>query len=459
MDYAQHIGEGFGPAWRGIIFRQTYKQLEDLITKSKRWYYQIWPGCTFNAANHTWTFPDGAQLLLRQYNRDDDYLNYHGHEFPFVGWDELTNWANLDGYKRMMSVCRSSTPGMPRNVRATTNPYGPGHTAVKFHFRLPEMDGQIRRRPFEIENPLTGEVTTQTLTRLAVKGTIFENTILLNAQPAYIAQLKEAARNPEELKAWLEGDWDIVAGGMFADVWEPRHNVVPQFMVPRSWRVDRSFDWGSSAPFSVGWWAESDGSDLKFPDGRVKSTVRGDLFRIHEWYGWSGQPNQGIRMLAVDIAEGIVQREMQWGLRAGSGATEQITVRPGPADNSIHDVENGVSIGMDMSKPIRVGNEMHKGIAWDRADKRPGSRKNGWEHMRKMMKNAHPTPGRPREHPGLFVTAECDQFLRTVPSLARSEKDMDDVNTASEDHIGDETRYRVRFSGQRAVSGTHIGMY
>ncbi len=205
MDYVQHVGKGFGPAWRGIIFRQTYKQLEDLITKSKRWYYQIWPGCSFNASNHTWTFPDGAQLLLRQYNRDDDYLNYHGHEFPFVGWDELTNWANLDGYKRMMSVCRSSTPGMPRNVRATTNPYGPGHTAVKFHFRLPEKDGIIRERPFVIENPLTGEVTTETLTRLAVKGTIFENTIRGPLSKCSFATTTRCPSNPSSTAAKFFG--------------------------------------------------------------------------------------------------------------------------------------------------------------------------------------------------------------------------------------------------------------
>ena len=57
-----------------------------------------------------------------------------------------------------------------------------------------------------------------------------------------------------------------------------------------------------------------------------------------------------------------------------------------------------------------------------------------------------------REHPALFVFNICDQFIRTVPALPRDEDDMDDVDTASEDHIGDEVRYRVR-ARKRNISG------
>jgi hypothetical protein len=75
------------------------------------------------------------------------------------------------------------------------------------------------------------------------------------------------------------------------------------------------------------------------------------------------------------------------------------------------------------------------------------------------MKNAHREPGKPRELPGLFVMDHCEQFLRTVPSLPRSEKDPDDVDTDAEDHIGDEARYRVRARLQRIGQGTTTGHY
>jgi hypothetical protein len=47
------------------------------------------------------------------------------------------------------------------------------------------------------------------------------------------------------------------------------------------------------------------------------------------------------------------------------------------------------------------------------------------------------------EDPGMFIFSNCTQFIRTVPVLPRDQKKTDDVDTEAEDHIGDETRYRV----------------
>lgn len=459
MDFLQFIGKGWGLQYKGVIFRQTFPQLEDLITKSKRWIPQIVPGARWNGSAYKWVFPDGEELLFRQFNKPDDYWKYHGQEFQFVGWDELTNWASLDGYTSMMSCLRSTHPDIPLRVRATTNPYGVGHNQVKFYFELPAKDGIIRRKTYEFTNPITGETTKTKLLRVAIKGTIWENRLLLDAQPDYISQLKKQADNPAKLAAWLEGSWDIVSGGMFDDVWDPKVNIVERFKIPADWKLDRSFDWGSSAPFAVGWWAESDGSDYLGADGRWHSTVPGDFFRVAEWYGWSGKPNKGRKMLAVDVAKGIAERE-----RAMFGDRR---VYPGPADNAIHNTENGVSIGRDMQIKIicKDGYVYKNGIVWTKSDKRPGSRKAGWEMMRKLMKHASPQIDEdsgqmlPREHPGLFCFSNCDQFVRTVPVLPRSDKDPDDVDTDAEDHIGDETRYRVRSTGNRGGTGTTTGMY
>lgn len=459
MDFAQFVGRGWGLQYKGVIFRQTFPQLEDLITKSKRWFPKMFPGAKWNGSAYKWVFPDGEELLFRQFNKPDDYWKYHGQEFQFVGWDELTNWASLEGYKSMMSCLRSTNPEIPLRVRATTNPYGVGHNQVKFYFELPAKDGIIRRATFRIENPMTGEIEEHVLQRLTIKGTIYENTILLTAQPNYIAQLKKQADNPAKLAAWLEGSWDIVAGGMFDDVWVEKVNVVDRFEIPNTWRIDRSFDWGSSKPFSVGWWAESDGSDYLGADGRWHSTVRGDIFRVAEWYGWNGKPNEGRKMLAVDVAKEIANRERQL-------FGDRHKVHPGPADNAIHNEENGVCIARDMGKKLITtdGREYRNGIQWTLADKKAGSRKAGWEAMRKMIRNAsNPKDGDgkplPREDAGLFCFSNCDQFIRTVPVLPRSEKDPDDVDTDAEDHIGDETRYRVRSTGIRTGSGKTTGMH
>lgn len=421
MDFAQHVGQGFGSEWKGILFRQTYKQLSDVISKTRKWFRIIFPEAKYNKANFTWEWPTGEQLLLRHMSHPDDYWNYHGHAYPWIGWEELTNWPTPECYLSMMSCSRSTLSGMPRKYRATTNPYGIGHNWIKRRFRLPQSRGQIIRDSYR-----DGELEPH---RVAIQGHLSENRILLHADPDYIARIRSAARNDAELAAWVDGSWDINAGGMFDDIWEGARHVVPRVpldLIPKGWRIDRSFDWGSSKPFSVGWWAESNGEPFSY-QGRTYGAVRGDIYRIAEWYGWTGQRNEGVKMLAADVAQGILDREEDWDIKG--------RVKPGPADNSIFDDDEGSSIAKRMAA---------KGVTWTRSNKGPGSRKNGWERIRELLAGAlPPKEGGVRESPGLFVFDSCQQFVETVPSLPRDDKDLDDVDTDAEDHIGDEVRYRV----------------
>jgi hypothetical protein len=103
---------------------------------------------------------------------------------------------------------------MPRKYRATTNPYGVGHNWVKARFRLPSRLGKIIG-PVVEELDEDGEPLPP---RVAIRGHLSENKILLT-RTRVRQRIKAAARNPSELAAWLDGSWDIVAGGMFDDCW------------------------------------------------------------------------------------------------------------------------------------------------------------------------------------------------------------------------------------------------
>lgn len=403
MDFAKYVGRGYEAAWRGILFRRHYPDLEEIIIKSKKWFYRIFPDAQYNSSDHRWVWPTGEHLLFRYADKPDDYWNYHGHEYPWIGWDELTAWSNDDLYMTMMSVCRSSDPNVPRHYRATCNPYGPGHNWIKLRFIDPAPRGQIMRNEDGRE-------------RVAVHGSIYENLILLRNDPGYLSNLK--AQAGARRAAWLEGDWDIVAGGMFDDLWNGNVHVVAPFQIPRTWRIDRSFDWGSAKPYSVGFWAESDGCDVRLPGGEIRSTQRGDIFRIAELYGWNGKPNEGTRELATEVARKIINFQQ----------VLDRPIQPGPADSSIFNKENGNSIAGDMEKI---------GVRWKPANKQAGSRTIGWELMRERLKCSTK-----REGPGLYVFDTCRQFIRTVPVLPRDSRNPDDVDTETEDHCADETRYR-----------------
>ncbi len=414
MDFAQDVGVGYGRAWRGLIFRRTYKQLDDIVERTKKWFYLIFPGAKYNESKFVWTFPSKEQLLLRHMDNPDDYWNYHGHEYPYIVWEELTGWPDDKCYDAMKSCCRSSNPDVPRKYRATTNPWGIGMNWVKQYFVDPAPAGTI----------ITNEVGEQ---RVRIHGSILENKVLLKADPAYIKKL-DSIKDPNKRKAWRDGSWNITAGGALDDVWDEIRHVIEPFEIPHSWRIDRTFDWGSARPFSVGWWAESDGTDVLLANDKTRSFPRGTIFRIYEFYGWNGTENEGCRMLASDIAKEIIVIEDSISFKKIAG---NCFVQRGPADTSIFDKENNMCISADMKR---------EGISWTRANKSPGSRRQGLEKLRRFLSNSSKMP---MEKPGLLIFSNCRHFIRTVPTLPRDKRNIEDVATEAEDHVYDEVRYRL----------------
>lgn len=439
MDFAQDVGKGWGPDWVGVLFRNSFPDLRDVINKSNAWFPRMFPGASYNAADHFWTFADGEILYFSYFETEKNYWKYHGHAYPWIGWEELCNWAHDQFYKRMFSCSRTARVGIRPRVRATTNPYGIGHNWVKHRFRLPVLSGRTVGKLIVGSRDKDGNLEPP---RMVVHGHMMENQILLKATPDYPDKIRQAASSPAELAAWMNGSWDIVAGGMFDDLWcKNRDKIVVQpFPIPDHWRIDRSLDWGQSKPSSVGFWAESDGSDYRDAAGKLRSSVKGDLFRVGEIYTWTGEPNVGTRQLASQLAKEIVEYELARGWRT----RDHIRVRPGPADSSIFDDDNGNCVADDLEKRVRIAEVEHRGAYFDRADKGPGSRVQGWNILRERMAAVARPEGGVREKSGIFIFATCAQWLRTVPTLPRDAKKIDDVDTNAEDHVGDETRYRVR---------------
>lgn len=434
MSFAVHVGKGYGPAWRGIIFRKTFPQLKsEIVPRSFQRFTEVFPGAHFNHAELYWTFSDGAVLRFRPFEKTEDYWSIHGAEYPFVGWDELTNWKSADPYTMSMSVCRSSHPGVPKLYRATSNSWGPGRAWIKRRFIDPAPIGTVIRAPIEIDGK---KVHTE---RIRLQMLARDNPALLTADPLYRARILAGIDSEEKRRAWLGDDWNIRTGGRFADVWEPTVQVLRPFKIPSTWRLDRSFDWGDTSPCSCGIWAESDGTDAVMADGTRRTFPRGTLFRVAELYTWTGKPNEGTRESAREVGRRVLDLIKRHPLLQGR------TVHPGPADPSIFTTATG-SIAADMEAV---------GLRWTRASNAAGTRSQGWSLLYSRLAaavdlEAGPDASgrlRPRAtmtDPGLFVFDTCrDGWIRTVPELQSQDGDPDDVEKSSEDHAGDETRYRL----------------
>lgn len=426
MDFAKEVGKGHGKAWRGILFRQKLGDLDDVVRKIEEWMYPLYPGFRFrkSKADYSAVWPTGEELLLRHMEDERTYGEYHGHEYPWIGWEELTQWPTDKAYKMMMSCCRPPKAGVPTRIRSTTNPYGPGHNWVKRRFELPQMRGRVIRKAGE-------------LPRVAIHGTLSENFLLLHSQPMYPVQVREAAANPAQAQAWLEGRWDITSGGMIDDVFDRQTHILPSIpteKIPSGWTITRAYDHGQSHPFSVGWFLESNGEPINV-DGRLIGNVRGDTILWQEWYGTSGNDNEGVRLAARKIAAGIFDREVEWGLRSPAGSKSR--VYPGPADTEIFNKSS------DRHGRCPADDMEDEGIEWERADKSSGSRKRGWTMMRSALQNAIPDPDGSRENPGFFICVNCFWWLELCPPMPRDERDLDEIPDSYEDHCADMTRYRL----------------
>lgn len=407
IDWLTH-SNAYGKLARGILFRRTYPELENVEEKASVTFPGF--GGVYGQQKRTWVFPNGATLKLRYLDKDKDADNYQGHEYNWMCFEEAGNWPRPDPLDKLRA-CLRSADGVKHRLLLTCNPGGVGHNWVKARYIDPCPPMKIIR----VIDEQGGEWA-----KVYIPAKVTDNKRLLDSDPTYISRLKESG--PEWLvKAWLDGDWDIVAGGMYDDVWRRDIHVVKRFDIPRSWYVDRGFDWGSSKPFAALWFAESDGSPALI-DGKERHFVKGSIIQFKEYYGCQkGKPNVGLKMLARDIAKEVMAIDQSLLIE------NKLKVRPGNADSAIYSTENGSSIADDM-----------KPVTWTKADKSPGSRIHGWQSLRSLLVGAHGT-----EAPGYFIFEDCVDTIRTLPTLPRDDKKIDDIDTNAEDHIADVIRYRV----------------
>lgn len=366
----------------------------------------------------------------------------------FIGFNELSKYPTSYLYDTIQSCNRSGfvpelnpvydpitkkmliLPPIPLMVFSTTNPYGAGHFWVKKRFIDVAPYGHIVYRDTEVYNPATDEVITMRRSQVAIFSSYIENPFL---SPKYIAGLVNHP-DPNIRAAWAMGSWDITAGGMFGDLWRRERHVIPRFAIPKNWFINRTFDWGSSHPFSVGWWAQANGEevDVLLDNGTWTKFAppAGSLIQIYEYYGTNEiGTNKGLQLGARQIAKDIVA--IEHALYDSDWLESEI--HAGAADNQIWNKINDDTPSIaDLMASERV--------TWLNSNKSAGSRINGAQIMRDMLED---TLKNNVERPHIYFMSNCVSSIATLPILPRDTKKLDDVDTNAEDHCWDMTRYRL----------------
>lgn len=394
----QHL---YGENAVGKFFRRKRSQLSDVVARSKTLYSKL--GAKFNENKFEWTFPNGARLGFGYLERDSDAENYQGHNYTRIYIEEATNFPSANPINKLRATLRSAV-GVPVGLRLTGNPGGPGHNWVKARYIDPCKTGyQIITESEELE--FDGKKNTVSISRVFIPSRLENNRLLMENDPTYRIKLKQAG-SAALVKAWLEGDWDMVDGSYFSE-WDPEKHVLSHkrwdSVIPSTALRFRAFDWGSAKPFSCGWYALSDGQ---------WGLPQGALVKYREWYGAAGE-NVGLKMIATDVAKGIKTREF------GE------VIRYGRADPSIFIRNGGPSIAENMALA---------GCTWWRGD---NDRKSGWEQVRQRL---HGDGIRPQ----LYFFDTCVDTIRTLPALQHDEDDEEDLDSDMEDHAADELRYACK---------------
>jgi hypothetical protein len=399
-DFALHARK-WGRGAQGLMVRRTRAALEPTIGRAREIYAR--DGAKWVQSRSCFEWPTGARLAMRHLSNDHDAALYQGHGYSRLYVEELTQFIRPDPVDKLKATLRSAR-GAPCAFRATCNPGGAGHAWVKQRYIDPGDAPVVEI----IRNPLGGEDLRTT--RLFIPAKVKDNPALIAQDPAYAARL---AKSGSELlvRAWLDGDWSVVMGAFF-DGWSAR-NIIKPFRIPEDWTRFIAFDFGLSAPFSVGWWAVVS-ETISLPSYRLP---RGALVRYREWYG-VGPDGKGLRLTASQIAQGILGRQMGEPPPTGVADPSIFTQKEGTGP-TINEVMRKAGITFRPADNTRVG--------------KLGAI-SGWNEMRERILGNE-------QGPMLFVFDTCRDFIRTVPVQQHDPMRPEDLDTTGEDHIADETRY------------------
>lgn len=303
----------------------------------------------------------------------------------WIGFDELTSWPSLRAYHKLKACLRVGSISIPvKRIRATGNPGGPGHIAVKSYFIDPAPESTI------ITDPETGD------TRMFIRSRLTDNHILMHNDPNYASRLRGVG-DAALVKAWLTGDWDVFVGQYFSS-WDTNDVVIDSFDVPESWPLFGAMDYGEASPTSFGLY-----------------TVDHDftVYRIQGYYmaNKSGSQHADAINKMIDACPFTAGRR-----------PSVIYVDPSMFTRRRLSSEQVVTSPADV---FAAGNLFLTPANNDRIT--------GWRNINDAL-----VKGRFKAFRGWN-----DALVNTLPALPRDPANPEDVDSDAEDHAGDELRYAM----------------
>jgi len=396
------------PEYRAIIIRRTFDDIYmNFMPEAEKIYSTL--GAVWREKKKAFIFPSGARVHLAYCDTLDDIKKYIGGNFHYLGVEELNQFPE-SWIRDLGGSIRSTNPELKPFKRYTTNPGGVGHVWIRKRFidRCPPIQGRrITNEKFGIEytelQPNTPFEDEDGNSLQFIPSLVFDNPSLVDNDQRYVSYLNSLDETKREM--WLRGNWDVL-GGVFFDEFSRFHHVIPakDFKLDKDeGRIYRFVDYGTRNPFAcifahVDKYGYVTVFDEIYETGLVPSAQAHKILSVsHKW----GLSEDDVHNTIVDPSMRIKSHEYMSSLHSSLDIY----------------AENGV-------ENIVPGNN---------------DRIQGWATMHEFL--TVPDDG----IPWLRFTSNCTNCLETIPSLIRSNKNPEDVNTEGDDHCADALRYGLMF--------------
>lgn len=393
------------PGLQVYLFRRTYPELErnHILASLTEFPFKLG---NYRDHKRRWEFPNGSIIHMCHAQHEKDIFMYHGAEIHLLLIDELTTFSEfMYDYLRARVRCTLDIPPEWRHkipgIICASNPGGVGHEFVKRRW----VDFV---RPYKYRRASGREGG---MLRSFIPGKLKDNKILMDSDPEYIHRL-DALPEPYRT-AYKEGDWEIFMGQMF--YFSRDHHIIKPRVIPENAMIYNTFDWGFGKPYSLGWWWVD-------ADGRI--------YRFAEFYGWNGTQNQGIRHTDSEIAETLINKEVELGLRTDGDTWTTKMPRRNILRIAGHDCWNKKPDYKGGGQGPSTAETMSKyGIFFVKGDSDRSLKIRQFHERLRLLDGGAPM---------IQVYDTCLQFIRTIPLLQADLHNPEDIDTALEDHCYDE---------------------
>jgi phage terminase large subunit len=351
----------------------------------------------YNSTDHIVKFPNGSTLRFGHIQHDSDKMNYHGGEYLFIGFDELTEFT-FTMWDFLTSRNRCPIPGAVPCMAGATNPGGIGHAWVKALW--------VDRKACEEMEPESYDAVDYEF----IAARVTDNPVYAN-DATYMSTLQKLSAPLRA--AMLHGSWDVVAGQYF-DTFERGRNVISR---SDTWRLIKpwtrrwlSLDWGYTHHFYASWHAAVE-------DRAVKKVLTYREFL-------------GNKMSERAVGEEIIARSTTTEDRNG-----KLVQLLEPLDKIFLSPEQfGPRYYQKMSTADALSG-IFQDAGLPRCSPADDDRLNGWRYIHRAF-----------EYGEAIISEDCPQLIAAIPLLMRSSANSEDVQKTEtkQDDIGDGYRYGLK---------------